>query len=194
MTRIGMLNLALAAALAGSLALNWYVRRPSLHPNMDFAQAMARDPAFGSFNPNPNFADRATQRTAVPGTIPRGLPPLGFGPSVVEGIRAGNELENPFSAEDADVLERGRVVYARYCELCHAEDGRGAGRLTRHGFPAPTLLRTATRQMKDGQVFHIVTFGRGAMPPHRGQISVEDRWKVVLHVRALQHRQAAAGE
>ena len=36
-----------------------------------------------------------------------------------------------------------------------------------------------TRQMRDGQLFHLATYGRGAMPAHGAQIVVNDRWKVV---------------
>jgi len=187
--RTNLLNIALAAALVLSILVNWYVRRPAAQPNLELAQTMARDPGFSTFQPNANFPNGMTLRTPVAGTIPRGLPPIGFGPSVVEGVRAGNELQNPFSADDRPALDRGRVVYGRYCELCHGADGKGAGPLSKHGFLSPpTLHRTFTLQMKDGQIFHLVTFGRGAMPGHAGQIPVNDRWKVVLYVRALQHR------
>jgi mono/diheme cytochrome c family protein len=183
-------NAGLAAALVVSLGVNWYVRRPAAQPNMELAQRMARDPGFNTFDPNANFPNGMTLRTPVAGTIARGLPPLGFGPSVVEGVRAGNELVNPFSSDDGAALQRGGVVYSRYCELCHAADGKGAGPVSEHGFRAPpTLHRPFTRQMKDGQIFHLVTFGRGAMPGHAGQIPVNDRWKVVLHVRHLQQRE-----
>lgn len=190
--RASAVNLALAIALLVSVGANWYVRRPSARPNLELAQAMARAPGFNTFEPNANFANGMTQRTPVAGTIPRGLPPLGYGPSVVEGMRAGRELTNPFSLEDRDAIDRGRVVYSRYCELCHAADGTGGGPVSKHGFrPPPTLRRPFAVQMKDGQMFHLVTFGRGAMPGHAGQIPLNDRWKVVLHVRVLQQRQAA---
>jgi mono/diheme cytochrome c family protein len=180
-------NVVLAVALIITVGVNWYVRRPAARPNMELAQTMARDPGFNTFDPNVNFSNGMTLRTPVAGTIPRGFPPLGFGPSVVEGMRAGNELVNPFSPDDRAALERGRVVYSRYCELCHAADGKGAGPVSEHGFRAPpTLHRPFARQMKDGQIFHLVTFGRGAMPGHAGQIPVNDRWKVVLYVRVLQ--------
>jgi mono/diheme cytochrome c family protein len=189
------LNIGLAAALIVSLGVNWYVRRPAAQPNMELAQRMARDPGFGTFDPNANFSNGMTLRTPVAGTIPRGFPPLGFGPSVVEGVRAGNELVNPFSSDDRAALERGRIIYNRYCELCHAADGNGAGPVSEHGFRAPpTLHREFTRQMKDGQMFHLVTFGRGAMPGHAGQIPVNDRWKVVLHVRRLQQGGGAVAQ
>lgn len=192
--RVSMLNVALGGALALSVAGNWYVRRPAARPNLELAQEMARDPRYNTFEPNANFANGTTLRTPVAGTIPRGVPPLGYGPSVVEGMRAGNGLFNPYSPEDRPALERGRVVYDRYCELCHAADGKGGGPLSKHGFRAPpTLHRPFTREMKDGQMFHLVTFGRGAMPGHAGQIPVSDRWKVVLYVRALQQREVAKG-
>jgi len=191
MTRPQAVNVGLAAALVVSLAINWYVRQPAVHPNIELAQTMARDAGFSTFEPNPNFSDRMTLRMPVSGTIPRGAPPLEFGPSVVEGMRAGNELPNPFSLDDAAALERGRVVYGRYCELCHGADGKGMGPVGKSGFPAPTLHRPFALQMKDGQIFHIITFGRGAMPAHAGQIPVNDRWNAVLHVRVLQQRQAA---
>jgi hypothetical protein len=35
-------------------------------------------------------------------------------------------------------------------------------------------------------MFHIITYGKGNMPPHAAQISREDRWKVILHIRSLQ--------
>jgi mono/diheme cytochrome c family protein len=191
MIRRHALNVGLLVALVVSLAVNWYIRRPAARPNVELAQTMAHGPRFDTFEPNGHFPNGMTLRSPVAGTIPRGLPPLGFGPSVVEGMRAGNELMNPLSPDDRAALERGGVVYERYCELCHAADGKGGGPVSRHGFRAPpTLHRPFARQMKDGQMFHIVTFGRGAMPGHAGQIPVSDRWKVVLHVRALQQREA----
>jgi mono/diheme cytochrome c family protein len=192
MNRGQAVNIALAAALAASLVGNWYLRRPAAYPNLDLEQTMARGPRFNTFEPNRHFENGMTLRTPVTGTIARGFPPLGFGPSVVEGMRAGNELMNPFAGGDRAAVERGRVVYSRYCELCHSADGNGAGPLSKHGFRAPpTLHRPFAREMKDGQMFHLITFGRGAMPGHAGQIPVSDRWKVVLHVRELQQRAAA---
>jgi hypothetical protein len=45
--------------------------------------------------------------------------------------------------------------------------------------------------MKDGQLFHVVTYGQGNMPAHAAQLSQDDRWQVILHLRSLQ--QAAKG-
>jgi mono/diheme cytochrome c family protein len=40
--------------------------------------------------------------------------------------------------------------------------------------------------MKDGQMFHVLTYGQGNMPSFSAQLSQTDRWSVILYVRALQ--------
>jgi mono/diheme cytochrome c family protein len=47
--------------------------------------------------------------------------------------------------------------------------------------------------MKDGQIFHILTYGQNNMPSYAGQISRDDRWKVIAYVRSLQAQRAPAG-
>ncbi len=41
-------------------------------------------------------------------------------------------------------------------------------------------------QMKDGQMFHILTYGQANMPSFAAQLSEDDRWNAILHVRTLQ--------
>lgn len=48
--------------------------------------------------------------------------------------------------------------------------------------------------MKDGQMFHVVTYGFGNMPSYAVQVSREDRWKAILHIRDLQRKEAAAAQ
>jgi len=40
--------------------------------------------------------------------------------------------------------------------------------------------------MTDGQMFHVLTFGQKNMPAYASQVSAEDRWKAILHVRTMQ--------
>jgi mono/diheme cytochrome c family protein len=61
------------------------------------------------------------------------------------------------------------------------------------GVPLPASLTAENAvQMKDGQLFHVITYGQKNMPAHAGQIARADRWKVILYVRELQRQ--AAGE
>ncbi len=41
-------------------------------------------------------------------------------------------------------------------------------------------------KMKDGQIFHVLTFGQNNMPSYASQLSREDRWNVITYVRSLQ--------
>jgi mono/diheme cytochrome c family protein len=86
-------------------------------------------------------------------------------------------------------LERGGEVYRRYCISCHGPKGAGDGLVTQRGFPPPpSMLTGKSRQMKDGQLFHILTYGQGSMAPFAAQLSRELRWDVINYVRDLQSK------
>ena len=40
--------------------------------------------------------------------------------------------------------------------------------------------------MKDGQLFHILTYGQGSMADFAGQLSPEQRWDAINFVRTMQ--------
>jgi hypothetical protein len=40
--------------------------------------------------------------------------------------------------------------------------------------------------MADGEMFHILTYGQGNMASYASQLTREERWKVIVHVRRLQ--------
>jgi mono/diheme cytochrome c family protein len=41
-------------------------------------------------------------------------------------------------------------------------------------------------KIRDGQMFHILTYGQNNMPSYAAQIDRQDRWKVIAYVRTLQ--------
>ena len=41
-------------------------------------------------------------------------------------------------------------------------------------------------KMKDGQLFHVLTYGQNNMPSYASQLSREDRWNAILYVRTMQ--------
>ena len=59
----------------------------------------------------------------------------------------------------------------------------------KRGFQPPaSLLTQRARDMKDGQMFHVITYGQKLMPSHAVQLPVADRWRLVRHIRDLQER------
>jgi mono/diheme cytochrome c family protein len=175
----GWMNRGLSIALLVSIALNvvsWAARRPGSRPNVEYFPDMAHSVRYNAFEANPNFRDGMTLRAPVPGTIPRGLPPL--------TVDAGFSQPNPFSMNDRAAVERGAVVFTNFCAPCHDEKALGVGPVVKHGFPPPPPLRRGQTQDKtDAQLFQVVTNGINTMPSYASQLSREDRWKVILRVR-----------
>lgn len=184
-------NVLLAVALIGGLALIVASPPNFTRPNYEYLPEMAHSPAYSAFAANPNFADGATLRPPVPGTIPRGALPLTYGPAPEEARRAGEELTNPFSAADAGAVARGAVVFTNFCAPCHGVSGLGNGPVAARGVPPPPSLHAENAlRMKDGQMFHVLSYGQGNMVSYASLLPRDDRWKVILYVRALQAQEA----
>jgi mono/diheme cytochrome c family protein len=188
---IRTVNVVLALALIACLAVIVASQPDITRPNYEYLPEMAHSPAYGAFAANPNFPDGKTLRPPVPGTIPRGELPLPYAPTPEDALRAGAELTNPFSATDNAVVDRGYAIFTNFCVPCHGASAQGNGPVATRGFPPPPSLRAEHAvQMKDGQLFHVLSFGQGNMASYASQISREDRWKVILYVRDLQAQEA----
>jgi len=158
--------------------------------NYEFMSEMVRSDAFKAQSPNSFFENRLTQQKPVKGSIARGFTPLHFGSSPKESIRAGEELGNPFAQDSTISLTRGKEVFENFCRVCHGVSGEGDGAVSRRGFPTPpSMLLDKTKNMKDGQMFHIITYGFKNMPAYASQITREDRWHSINYVRKLQEKQ-----
>jgi mono/diheme cytochrome c family protein len=187
----GKLNLLLVASILLCLGIIYFVQRDPSEPNYELIpeRQMSLSPAYETYAPNPNFPDGITFRQPAPGTISRGSQPFAYGPTPTEMVRAGKELSNPLSFGHPDAKQRGAVLYANYCQFCHGPTGNGDGQVSGRGFPAPlSFLKPQALDMKDGEMFHILTYGKGNMPAHAVQLSPEDRWALVLYVRVLQNK------
>ena len=95
-----------------------------------------------------------------------------------------------------EALDRGQERYNIYCSVCHGMTGNGDGMVARRGFnkPAPASYhQDRLRQAPVGHFFDVMTNGWGAMPSYASQISVEDRWKIIAYIRALQLSQMPPG-
>jgi len=187
------LNLGLIVLLVLLSVTTWLVREDYTHPNVELFPDMARSIPSDSFASNVVFTDGKTLQQPVAGTIPRGWRTARYGASEADAVRAGEELKNPFEADDRREARRGAELYGAFCSHCHGGGGTGDGEVGLHGFPAPpSLLAPQAQEIPDGRLFHIITFGQKKMPPHAIQIDEADRWRIVLHIRRLQLKAQAA--
>jgi mono/diheme cytochrome c family protein len=98
---------------------------------------------------------------------------------------------NPVKSS-AEGLAEARKVFGYDCEMCHGAKGDGKGdvvesmKLTMHDWRDPATLANMT----DGEIFYIITKGKGKMMEEGERVPEKLRWNLVNLVRAL----AAKGE
>jgi mono/diheme cytochrome c family protein len=186
--------------------------KPHYHviPDMDF-QPKYRAQEGGVGLP-PLFADGRVDRVPPAGTVShdgariddffyRGLITVHENPDTTNPTRAASRVEwaqefPPSIALDQDTMDRGQKVYGIYCRPCHGDTGDGKGMINvraqkigagQTGWNPPTnLTDDVVIRQPHGQIFNTITHGIRTMPGYGSQISVEDRWSVVLYLRALQ--------
>ncbi len=186
------LNLFLTVVLVMVLALLMLVRVNHSLPNYQIilGDDMTYSPAYGAYAPNKNFADGRTLQNPVAGTLARGEQRFEFESTPEDAIVAGEQLTNPFrskKSESAAAADRGAVVFQAFCTSCHGSEGAGNGPVAMRGFPPPpSLLTGKSRDMQDGQLFHIFTYGQNSMPTFAAQLPPDRRWDVINYIRRLQ--------
>ncbi|MGC9341315.1 MAG: c-type cytochrome [Bacteroidales bacterium] len=156
-------------------------------PGWDYFPDMFYSEAYESYTPNPNFEDGKTMQKPVEGTVPRGFVPFEYTIDPEDRIRAGEELENPFSRDKA-VIDRGKEVYEAFCLNCHGSEGKGQGYLYTSGLYLAlprSLVGEVAQELKDGEIYHSITVGYGSMGPHASLVRPDDRWKVVNYIRMV---------
>jgi mono/diheme cytochrome c family protein len=86
------------------------------------------------------------------------------------------------------LLRRGRERFDIYCAPCHGAPGDGNGITKKIGvMPAVASLHDKRIvEMADGEIFNVITHGKGLMAAQGPLVPVGDRWAVVAYLRALQ--------
>jgi mono/diheme cytochrome c family protein len=178
-----------SVVVLGGCARGCTSSRPPVHlnPSMD-DQPKVRPQAASDF-----FFNGAAMREPVPGTVAIG------GLKEDTAFFTGRGADGRFVAAiphpvDEALLERGRQRYAIYCQPCHDARGDGRGILFQRGnVPTGNFHQEKVLKYVDGEIFDVITNGRGLMAGYRWPIAPADRWAIVAYVRELQReRQARA--
>jgi mono/diheme cytochrome c family protein len=183
----GVVVLTAVVALGGC-ARGCTSSRPPIHlnPSMD-DQPKVRAQTASTF-----FFDGASMRPPVPGTIPIG------GLKEDEPFFTGKGADGQFVATipvpiDETGLERGRQRYVIYCQPCHDPRGDGKGILFQRGsVPTASFHQETILKYPDGQIFDVITNGKGLMAGYRWPIPPADRWAIVAYVRELERKRTAS--
>lgn len=93
---------------------------------------------------------------------------------------------NPVKA-DASSIAEGKRLFGSQCAMCHGKVGDGRGELADtmelklRDYRDPVALKNLT----DGELFYIVSQGKGKMPDQSERLSANQRWKLINYIRSL---------
>ena len=148
---------------------------------------------YNSNNLNPY---QMNMREPAPNTVSRnknGYLPYRLGKDSL--AYAARTLKNPLDST-AEVIAGGKALYEMYCDHCHGTKGAGDGKVAAgvkiddvqkgNYNGVPNYNSDALKNITEGHIFHVITWGKGLMWAHGSQISPEDRWKIAKYVKTLQ--------
>jgi mono/diheme cytochrome c family protein len=107
------------------------------------------------------------------------------------GYALSASVVNPLPALTAtEYLEAARL-YLVNCGICHGEKLDGNGPLWKGGdgpFPAApkNLLGDDLKAMKEGTMFHSITYGKNLMGSYASQLSTKQRWMIIHYIKEKQ--------
>ena len=147
------------------------------------------------------FCLSTTMRKPVPGTVAMGR--LDTDDHFYRGTVDGQPAATfpPEFEISAAHMRRGQQRFDIYCAPCHGYVGEGNGLVSERAlaradspeWAVPLSLHVpAVREQPVGTTFNTITNGIRKMPAYAAQIPPEDRWAIVLYVKALQRSQNAS--
>lgn len=169
--------------------------KPKEDPPIHLNPSMDNQPKYLPQAKSEFFMDGMADRMPVDGTIARG--DLRLDDVYFRGLKPGTEEPVDYNPVEltASSLARGQERYNIYCAVCHAEDGSGRSIMVEKKYQIPpNYHEEPLLSQPDGHYFKVISDGIRNMQGYGNQIPVEDRWKIVQYVRALQRSQAASVE
>jgi mono/diheme cytochrome c family protein len=103
------------------------------------------------------------------------------------------KLVNPVKPT-AESLAHIKKLYGYDCAMCHGKNGDGQGdladsmKLKLKDWRDPASIKELT----DGELFYIISKGRGQMPAGAEQMKPNEIWTMVIYVRSLADKNFAA--
>lgn len=164
-------------------------RSPAIEAYVDYGQ----DPYHFSEDSAYKQRMRPSARVPAEGSIPYSMDPAKAAfnmpydlPNSDAGYASSIARTNPIPMTEASVAQ-GKILFERFCDHCHGGTGMGDGPVVNiGGHPGPTAFNGPLKDRTEGQIFHVVTYGKGVMGPHAPLLTKEERWLVTQYVKVLQ--------
>ncbi len=109
------------------------------------------------------------------------------------GLDANGQPVQGFPATiDQALVQKGQDRYNIFCIPCHGPTGAGDGKVIPFGFSKPpNLLGDTVRSLSDGEIFQVITNGKGKMFSYGYRVKPDERWAIIAYIRAMQLKNGA---
>lgn len=153
-------------------------------PNIELIQNMMESPAYKEQDYNPDSRDGRSMINPPEHTVAMNNPRYKY----AKQPELAKVMPNPLA--EAPDLERGKLMYETYCMVCHGGLGKGDGSVAEYmALKPPSVVSEKIQAWTDGEIYHIITVGRGLMGQYGSQVRHLDRWHIVNYVRELQKKE-----
>ena len=152
-------------------------------PNYQYMPNMYQSVGYETYSESDAFGNGKEGQMLPAGVVKRGQVVYDY-PNTPEGYAAAKaNSKSPLDSTQVD-MEKAKVLFNTYCAVCHGEKGDGKGNLVKRekflGVP-----NYKDRELTEGSIFHVVTYGLNAMGSHANQLSANERWLVASYVMKL---------
>jgi len=152
-------------------------------PNYQYFPNMYESVAYEPYSEAKIFKGGKEGQLPVEGTINRGFEPYEYENSTAGYELAKANLKSPLTEEERN-SGKGKELFEIYCISCHGAAGNGKGKLVeREKFLGVPSYKD--REITEGSIFHVETYGLNAMGSHANQLSAHERWLVADYVLKL---------
>ena len=152
-------------------------------PNYQFFPNMYEAVSYETYSEHDVFKGGVEAQEPAKGSIKRGFVPYEI-PNTPEGYAlAKATLKSPLDSLSIN-QDKAKELYTIYCAICHGDKGDGKGNLVvKEKFLGVPSYKD--REITDGSIFHVITYGLNSMGSHANQLSQEERWQVADYVLKL---------
>jgi len=175
----------------------------STKPPLEVFPDMDRQARYKPQAENEFFADGRNDRPVPANTVARGnyfnqvevfsadFADKRLGDTVYnQGKNADGTLAAKIPVEASyELIAQGKAKYDIFCSACHGVAGDGNGVTKPYGVLAANLHDAKFLTIEDGHIFDVIGNGKGLMYGLKDRLTPEERWAIVLYVRALQRSQ-----
>jgi mono/diheme cytochrome c family protein len=164
-------------------------------PGKVYMPDMAYSRAYETYAPKDNLKEKGIfyDATPVAGTVARGeLAAYPYKNDSAGYVNSAGVMNPLPTLEATEYMEAARL-YLVNCGICHGEKLDGNGPLYKDGNgpyvakPANLIGDVKYTSMKEGTMFHSVTYGIRAMGSYASQLSSKQRWMIIHYIKEKQN-------